>query len=82
MDELLAVAVDDGDYVALEIGDVVELMTVIDQGQGRTGGIVGEVHGMPVHGHVGQFVTGVGVAGYEGVVADAGKVKGTGKLSP
>ena len=37
---------------------------------------------MPVHGHVGQLVNGVGVAGYEGAVTDAGEVKGTVKLSP
>ena len=61
VDELLAVAVDDGDHVALEVGDVVELVVVIDHRHGGTGGIVGEVHSMPIHGHVGQLVPGVGI---------------------
>ena len=61
MDELRAVAVYDGDYVALEIGDVIELVAVIDHRQGRTGGIVGEVHGMPIHRHVGQLTAYIGV---------------------
>ena len=61
MDELFSVAVYDGDHVTLEVGDVVEFVTVIDKVQRRTGGIVGEIHGMPVHGHVGQLVTVVGV---------------------
>ena len=30
----------------------------------------------------GQFVDGVGVAGYEGAVTNAGEVKGTENLSP
>ena len=84
-DELLTVAVYNGGHITLQVGDVVELEAVKDHCQRNTGGIVAEVHGMPVHRHVGQLTAQIGVV--VGAVRGntggrIGKVKGTVKLSP